>query len=322
MPGPPQNIPSSTAAFPFITYTTRDGSSASGSTAGCSPSAPNQPNEQLESPLFGMLPAELRAMIFTELFGGRRVHLEFMTHPLRADKVGNRRRWRHGVCEDDPSSVPFSRVAARQHYCLTAARRRVLDISMLFTCRRALVECIPILYQRNVFLIINTGSRRLPVDDIRSLQAKVPKHWPLIQSLEIKWEVAPFDRNQASMVPHFGGRDAYEAFWDALAEMPALTRLRIALLMPRWSPTHLTPSVVDLRESYLGPIGRLKHLRVCEVIMPKSYMSLFGDDECDSFVATPGGLRHRISWVDDDPGSLATGPAMANIFHLLPMALT
>ncbi len=75
-------------------------------------------------------------MIFTELFGGRRVHLEFMPHPVRADKVGNRRRWRHGVCEDGLDH-PFSRVIARKHYCLTAARRRVLDISMLFTCRRA-----------------------------------------------------------------------------------------------------------------------------------------------------------------------------------------
>jgi hypothetical protein len=28
-------------------------------------------------------------------------------------------------------------VIARSHYCLTAARRRVLDISMLFTCHRA-----------------------------------------------------------------------------------------------------------------------------------------------------------------------------------------
>ncbi|KAL2268918.1 hypothetical protein VTJ83DRAFT_3764 [Remersonia thermophila] len=313
---PPSFVPRPPAAAPA-----RDDSLPSSLGASGPPNPPNRPNEQLESPLFGMLPAELRAMIFTELFGGRRVHLEFMTHPSRADKVGNRRRWRHGVCEDDPSSVSFRRVVARQHYCLNVSRRRVLDISMLFTCRRALVECIPILYQRNSFLIINTGSRRLPVDDIRSLQAKVPKHWPLIQSLEIKWEVAPFDRNQASMVPHFGGRDAYEAFWDALAEMPALTRLRIALLMPRWLPTLLAPSAVDLKDSYLGPIGRLKHLRVCEVIMPKSYMPLFGDGECDSFVASPGGLRHRIFWVDD-PGNLATGPAMANIFHLLPIALT
>lgn len=94
------------------------------------------PNEQLASPLFGKLPPELRAMIFIEVFGHRRVHLEFMAHPLRADKVGNRRRWRHGLCEDE-LATPFSRVVAHPHYCLTAARRKVLDISMLFTCRRA-----------------------------------------------------------------------------------------------------------------------------------------------------------------------------------------
>jgi hypothetical protein len=97
---------------------------------------PPLPNEQLPSPLFGKLPAELRAMIFTEVFGNRRVHLEFMAHPLRADKVGNRRRWRHGLCED-VLATPFGRVIAHPHYCLTAARRKSLDISMLFTCRRA-----------------------------------------------------------------------------------------------------------------------------------------------------------------------------------------
>jgi hypothetical protein len=185
--------------------------------------------------------------------------------------------------------------------------------------RSRLIEGHPILYQRNVFFIINTRGRRLPVDDIRSLQVKVPKQWSLIQQLEIKWEVAPFDRNQETTVPHFRGREAYEAFWDALAEMPSLIRLRIALLMPRWSPTHSTPSPAELRDSYLGPVGRLKNLRMCEVVMPKSYMSLFGDKESDWFEAGPGGLRHRITFVDDDPGNLGAAPAMANIFHLLPM---
>jgi hypothetical protein len=183
------------------------------------------------------------------------------------------------------------------------------------------MESIPILYQRNVFLIINTGGRRLPVDDIRSLQAKMPKHWPLIQSLEIKWEVAPFDRNQASMVPHFGGRDAYEAFWDALAEMPALSRLRIALLMPRCPQADLNPPAFELRDFYLGPVARLRSLRVCEVAMPKSYLPLFGEQGCESFKTRAGGSECRITWVDEDSGRVPSGPAMANVFHLIPTAL-
>jgi hypothetical protein len=119
--------------IPTGQHTSQDGA-ISKDFAGHTPST--VPDQQLASPLFGKLPPELRALIFTELFGARRVHLEFMPHPVRADRVGNRRRWRHGVCEDE-KATPFGRVIARQHYCLTAARRRVLDISALFTCRRA-----------------------------------------------------------------------------------------------------------------------------------------------------------------------------------------
>ncbi|KAK4153033.1 hypothetical protein C8A00DRAFT_15693 [Chaetomidium leptoderma] len=270
-----------------------------------------QPSEQLASPLFGTLPPELRAMIFVELFGGRRVHLQFMAHPVRADKAGNRTRWRHGLCEDE-LATPFSRVIARQHYCLTAARRRVLDVSMLFTCRRALIDGIPVLYQSNIFLIINTGCRRPPVDDIRSLQAKIPKHWPRIQSLEIKWEVASFDRHQASMVPHLLGRDAYEAFWDALADMPALSRLRIALLIPRCRQIDLNPPAMGLRDFYLGPIIRLRSLRVCEVAIPKSYSPIFNSGEWESLMARTEKGQYHISWIDDDSGRLYSGPAVAN----------
>ncbi|KAK3297159.1 uncharacterized protein B0H64DRAFT_319462 [Chaetomium fimeti] len=273
------------------------------------------PNQQLASPLFAKLPTELRALIFTELFGGRRIHLEFMPHPLRADKVGNRRRWRHGICEDG-METPFGRVIAHQHYCLTAARRRALDISMLFTCHRALMDGIPVLYHSNVFLVINSGSRRLPVDDIRSLQAKMPKHWPLVRSLEIKWEVAPFDRNHASMVPHSYGRDAYEAFWDALAEMPVLSRLRIALLMPPCPQTDQNPHPFALRDLYLGPIQRLRSLRMCEVAMPRSYVSAFGAQEWESIMARTSEGQYRISWVDDDSGLVPAGPATAQLFYL------
>ncbi|KAK3308316.1 uncharacterized protein B0T15DRAFT_490905 [Chaetomium strumarium] len=276
--------------------------------------------KQRASPIFGKLPPELRALIFTELFGRRRVHLEFMPHPTRADKVGNRRRWRHGICEDE-WDVPFGRVIGRSHYCLTSARRRVLDISMLFTCWQALAEGIPVLYQSNVFLIINTSSRRRPVDDIRSLQAKIPKHWPLIRSLEIKWEVAAFDRNQASMVPHLWGREAYESLWDALAEMPALAHLRIAVLMPRFcSRSEPNISFDELRDVYLTPILRLKGLRTCELTMPKSYRPVSDGEEWESFMARSGRGQYHISW-SDDSGLVPSEPALAGMSRAL-IALT
>lgn len=178
------------------------------------------------------------------------------------------------------------------------------------------MDGIPVLYHTNVFLVTNSGSRRLPVDDIRSLQAKMPKHWPLIQSLEIKWEVAPFDRNQASMVPHLYGRDAYEAFWDALAEMPTLSRLRIALLMPPCSQIDPNSPPFELRDLYLGPIQRLRSLRMCEVVMPRSYLPAFGANGWEALMGRNSQGQYRISWVDDDSGLVPPGPATAQLFHL------
>jgi hypothetical protein len=42
------------------------------------PSRMTQPSDQMTSPLFGKLPVELRVITFEHLFGGRRVHLDFM----------------------------------------------------------------------------------------------------------------------------------------------------------------------------------------------------------------------------------------------------
>lgn len=95
-----------------------------------------QHSQQLASPIFGRLPAELRAMVFVEVFGRRRVHMEFMPHPTRADKLGNTRRWRHGICAYE-MGCSFDRVIARSHFCLTSARRRLLDTALLLTCWRA-----------------------------------------------------------------------------------------------------------------------------------------------------------------------------------------
>lgn len=93
-------------------------------------------DEQLDSPLFSKLPPELRTAIYEDVFGEQRVHLDFMTHPIRADKVGNRKRWRHGVCEQHVSAC-FSDLIRRPHHCLMPGRRRVLDIAFIFSCRRA-----------------------------------------------------------------------------------------------------------------------------------------------------------------------------------------
>ncbi|KAK4181535.1 hypothetical protein QBC36DRAFT_175095 [Triangularia setosa] len=271
------------------------------------------PLDQLESPLFGKLPAELRAVIYTEIFGGQRIHLSFTTHPIRADRVGLRKRWRHAICEQ--STVPFRDVTSRQHHCFLASRRRVLDIDLLFTCQRVLEEGIPILYQSNTFHVVNVGTERLPSDNLRSLQVKIPKSWGLIRSLEFKWEVNIFDRNHPSFVPHHWGRDGYEAFWDGLADMPLLSQLRISIIMPQ---ILMLTSPAELQKLYFEPIKRLKHLRICEVILPVSYSSHFGMSPEDQRLPIDGDGDYCICWATVDDGRpLAAEATTSASFQLL-----
>lgn len=104
------------------------------------------PGEQLASPLFGKLPLELRLAIFTELFGERKLHLTFLSPPAyndpikgkRPDPAGNRRRRRCFRGWRDPTSAPLCRILARGH-CRVTGERRALAVSLLLTCRRALV---------------------------------------------------------------------------------------------------------------------------------------------------------------------------------------
>lgn len=123
-----------------------------------------------------------------------------------------------------------------------------------------------------------------------------------MQSLEIKWQVHAHDRNAASMVPHLGGRQAYSALWDALAEMPSLTHLRIALLMPRSAASVASPPSIEMRDLYLGPIERLKGLTSCEVAIPSSYLLVLGKEACQSLARCRRTTSDfRLTCVDEVP---------------------
>lgn len=110
-------------------------------------------------------------------------------------------------------------------------------------------------------------------------------------------------------MPHLSGRDDYEALWDALAEMPALEQLRVALIMPPYSWVEPTSPSVDLRELYLGPVMRPKGLRLCEVIMPASYRSHFQPREGELFVGSDGSCQYRMLWMGNTTGPAPSDPA-------------
>lgn len=103
-------------------------------------------------------------------------------------------------------------------------------------------------------------------------------------------------------MPHLRGRVGYEALWDAVAEMPALEHLRIALLMPLSSWENLRPPYTGMRELYFGPMKKVEGLRSCEVLLPTSFRWILGtgEEEFKGFGGENGAGRcqYRLSWPD------------------------
>ena len=122
------------------------------------------------------------------------------------------------------------------------------------------------------------------------------------------------------MVPHLRGRESYEDFWDALAEMPSLTKLRIALIVPWYScMDHHAPSPAEMQELYLGPMTRPRNLEVCEVLMQSSLSPFLGPQQIDWLRKQGPHCQYRISWIDEIPGQEPQGPTAAVLPHLLGM---
>ena len=68
-----------------------------------------QPNHQ-EASKFFQLPGEMRRMIYIELMGNRRIHIEYgwmLDSPFkpRSNKDGKRWDWWHGVCQSSDSFI-------------------------------------------------------------------------------------------------------------------------------------------------------------------------------------------------------------------------
>ena len=105
--------------------------------------------QQPNSPLLFKLPAELRAQVFYELLGGHRVHVKIMP-PANSGGDRKKSKWRHGICQ--LPGIPFGPPGPLDDYyqcyyqCLSREGRQYVDLSILFTCRKAHVYSLPDCY--------------------------------------------------------------------------------------------------------------------------------------------------------------------------------
>jgi len=120
------------------------GRSAAGSASRSRGPLPGSSYHQRGSSLLGKLPAELRAQVFYELLGGHRVHVKIMAPANRASADRKDAKWRHGVCQ--LPGIPFGPPGPLDDYyqcyyqCLSREGRQFVDLSLLFTCRKAHVH--------------------------------------------------------------------------------------------------------------------------------------------------------------------------------------
>ncbi|OCK85746.1 hypothetical protein K432DRAFT_286133 [Lepidopterella palustris CBS 459.81] len=135
--------------------------------------------DQLQSPLFGKLPTEIRLMIWEHVVGNSHIHVVRMPKKLC-----------HVNCKsatNNNSHVP--------HVCSCTWRRKILDttdcvvssktpdhlLSLLKSCRRSYSEAIDILYKCNIFDINY-------LDTLNYLNTTILRQrWDQIQSLHLTW---------------------------------------------------------------------------------------------------------------------------------------
>ncbi|KAJ4204659.1 hypothetical protein NW767_004172 [Fusarium falciforme] len=117
--------------------------------------------DQPKSPFFKKLPPEIRKMIYTELFGSRLVHVFFHSSAYLKPEFSYTREgapprrktpgWAHCVCQQ-AIKAPLHKHSEEHHewYYLSA--------SIIFTCKYAFEEGIPILYGSNYLSYSHTAT--------------------------------------------------------------------------------------------------------------------------------------------------------------------
>ncbi|KAL3486120.1 hypothetical protein BJX62DRAFT_242276 [Aspergillus germanicus] len=220
------------------------------------------PDTQAQSPFFAKLPPEIRQLIYRQLFGGRRIHLDL-------DYISQQAQWHwwHRVC-DCPDTCPDKQFicpenAAAETMMLRLgpkasvtdrAETRVDGIEWLRCCKQGYEESLAVLYSTNTF-VLNHG-----IDQIFRVSRAMPQdHLALLTSLAVEIDLYRISRSFPSMSTELAGY--YREFFRILEEMMSgLRSLSISIAgLPR-SPALIEWSLDD-KSMWIGPWENLARSR-------------------------------------------------------------
>ncbi|KAH6997090.1 hypothetical protein EDB80DRAFT_726972 [Ilyonectria destructans] len=92
-----------------------------------------QGHDQAKSPFFKKLNEDIRRLIYLELFGERRLHVEFCHSPDRFRRQGHPAHhlpgWVHCVCRKNDTEPPHHHDESNHKWCFLSA-------NLLRTCKR------------------------------------------------------------------------------------------------------------------------------------------------------------------------------------------
>ncbi|KAJ5863146.1 hypothetical protein N7455_007214 [Penicillium solitum] len=223
-----------------------------------------QRNNQ-ETSHFFQLPIEIRRLIYIELMGNRRVHIEhgwMFPSPfrLKLKRDGKRWDWWHSVCQRSGSFVDDrcwdredERYANRVEGLESApAGTKLGGVEWLRCCQIGYEEALTVLYGTNVFVLRNGLDAPYIMPRLLS-----PICSSLITSMEISFDFwYKLDERQAS---------AWERVYPALFDLFEhcfcnVQKLRLTMHMPAWEKVRGT--IYDGKiDEILAPLERLAQSR-------------------------------------------------------------
>ncbi|KAJ5373539.1 hypothetical protein N7517_005545 [Penicillium concentricum] len=224
-----------------------------------------QSNRQQASHFF-QLPIEVRTLIYIELMGNRRVHIEhawMLPSPFRPRPKRDRERWEwwHGVCQKSASYVD-DRCWNRRNETLAnkseglkspPAGTKLGGVEWLRCCQIGYEEALTVLYGTNVF-VLRTG---LDTPFIMS-RLLSPACSSLITSMEVSFDNwYKLDETPQAAV----WETAYPAFFDLFEHcFCKVHKLRLTMHMPAWEKVRGTIND-DKIDAILLPWERLAQSR-------------------------------------------------------------
>lgn len=215
---------------------------------------------QLRSPLFNLLPLEIRRLVYRHALAPGLTHIVRLGHRLghvRCRDAQHARPWPHRcwgvtVTGSDLYHGPRDDVTRDGD----GDGRDLL--ALVTVCRRVYAEAIPVLYGGTTFSMLHLESVVCLADTI------LPQRLNAIRSVELGWYFyIPYPLYTRKFQPmDYPPYDiaTWERVWSILANMEGLMELRVDLV-GRW----IEPLTTDEERQLLGPAMKVKRPRVWDM---------------------------------------------------------